>query len=735
MNMMKFLKQLNIFSLTDSEETRRSQRILFLILLLSLGGSIVFMVVGLALSRDDITRTSILFTTLTLFCLWLFRRGYQTLLRFLIPFALLLTLNYHLVVGYGLNDVVLIFYPLVLVFAALVLNTRLTITLLVAAILSFFAIVYLETQKVFSFRLPLDYSDAITASIALIVTTVLVKAVANDLRRSFRQVQQSNRLLQAEITGRDQADRKLQQRAEEMYLLYQMGIALTSKQDLYHALRAMVKELKRLMITDAFHVALYDPQTDLLTYPLFLNVEEDLQIAPRKLSDNPGLSGEVIATRQTLYIPDITDPETQRAHNIVIIVDVGMRCYVGIPLLLEDRVIGIMSVQARLPHAYNQEQIRLLETLAAQVVITIEKSRLLEQVQQELVERQQAEESLRASQERYRLISEVISDYTFSTQLDTQGQLQLNWVAGAFEAITGYTFEEYVANGGWLAALYPEDVTQDAKDMETLRANKPVISEVRTFTKSGQLRWVRVYAHPVWDTERNQMVGIYGAVQDITRRKQAEEEILNSLKEKELLLKEVHHRVKNNMQVIVSMLNLQSAQVSDDRILALLRESQNRVRSMALVHEKLYQSASLEQIDFHDYAHHLVSTLFHSYSPHASAIDLKIEIGDIILSIDAAIPCGLIINELVSNALKHAFPNQRAGEVIVGLRRLTPQTLELVVENNGVTFPETIDFRHTESLGMQLMLSLVKQLSGEIEMQRLNPGTRFLIRFTPLAGR
>ncbi len=735
MSPMKLSDLINSFTALNHDDAQRSQRILFLILLLSLGGSTVFMVVGLALSRDDITRTSILFTALTLFCLWLFYKGYQTLPRFLIPFALLLTLNYHLVVGYGLNDVVLIFYPLVLVFAALVLNTRLTITLLVAAILSFFAIVYLETQKVFSFRLPLDYSDAITASIALIVTTVLVKAVANDLRRSFRQVQQSNRLLQAEITGRDQADRKLQQRAEEMYLLYQMGIALTSKQDLYHALRAMVKELKRLMITDAFHVALYDPQTDLLTYPLFLNVEEDLQIAPRKLSDNPGLSGEVIATRQTLYIPDITDPETQRAHNIVIIVDVGMRCYVGIPLLLEDRVIGIMSVQARLPHAYTQEQIRLLETLAAQVVITIEKSRLLEQVQQELVERQQAEESLRASQERYRLISEVISDYTFSTQLDTQGQLQLNWVAGAFEAITGYTFEEYVANGGWLTALYPEDVAQDAKDMETLRANKPVISEVRTFTKSGQLRWVRVYAHPVWDAERNQMVGIYGAVQDITRRKQAEEEILNSLKEKELLLKEVHHRVKNNMQVIVSMLNLQSAQVSDDRILALLRESQNRVRSMALVHEKLYQSASLEQIDFHDYAHHLVSTLFHSYSPHASAIDLKIEIGDIVLSIDAAIPCGLIINELVSNALKHAFPNQRAGEVIVGLRRLTPQTLELVVENNGVTFPETIDFRQTESLGMQLMLSLVKQLSGEIEMQRLNPGTRFLIRFTHLAGR
>jgi len=732
---MKYFKRLNLFTLANNEEAGRSQRILFLILLLSLGGSTVFMGVGLALSRYDITRTSILFTALTLFCLWLFRRGYQTLPRFLIPFALLLTLNYHLVVGYGLNDVVIIFYPLVLVFAALVVNTRLTLTLLVAAVLSLFAIVYLETQKVFSFRLPLDYSDAITASIALIVTTALIKVVANDLRRSFRQVQQSNRLLQAEITGHDQADRKLEQRAEEMYLLYQMGVALTSKQDLYHALRALVKELKRLMITDAFHVVLYDAQTDLLTYPLFLNLQEDLQIAPRKLSDNPGLSGEVITTRQTLYLPDILDPEIQRAHTIVIIVDVGIRSYIGIPLLLEDRVIGVMSVQSRLPHAYSQEQIRLLETLAAQVVITIEKSRLLERVKQELAERQQAEESLRASQERYRLISEVISDYTFSTQLDSTGQLRLNWVAGAFEAITGYTFEDYLANGGWLAALHPEDVGQDTEDIEALRSNKPVITEVRTFTKGGHLRWVRVYAHPLWDVERDQLTGIYGAVQDITQRKNAEEAILNSLKEKELLLKEVHHRVKNNMQVIVSILNLQSTYTQDAATLDLLQASQNRVRAMAMVHEKLYQSENLAQIDFRDYAHHLISTLFHSYSPHTSDVDLKIEIGDIVLGIDAAIPCGLIINELVSNALKHAFPDNRPGTILVAVNESASQRIELIVEDDGVGFAAGIDFRKTDSLGMQLVLSLVKQLAGEIEMIRLPRGTRISILFLHLSKR
>jgi PAS domain S-box-containing protein len=143
----------------------------------------------------------------------------------------------------------------------------------------------------------------------------------------------------------------------------------------------------------------------------------------------------------------------------------------------------------------------------------------------EIAERKLAEAALRASEERYRLISTVSSDYMFSTQLGPDGELHLNWVAGAFESITGYTFEEYAAHGGWLAALHPDDITQDARDMEALRANRPVVTEVRTITKSGALRWVRVYAHPVWDEANHRLVGIYGAVQDITERKQAEEAV------------------------------------------------------------------------------------------------------------------------------------------------------------------------------------------------------------------
>ena len=166
-------------------------------------------------------------------------------------------------------------------------------------------------------------------------------------------------------------------------------------------------------------------------------------------------------------------------------------------------------------------------------------------------DRGEAGRALAASEERYRLISEVISDYTFSTKLDSEGRLFLNWVAGAFERITGYTYEEYVARGGWLAALHPDDLEQDARDMETLRSNRPVVSELRTFTKDGAVRWVRVYGHPVWDPGRNQLVGIYGAVQDVTDRRKAEaerEELIRELEAKNAELERFTYTVSHDLK-------------------------------------------------------------------------------------------------------------------------------------------------------------------------------------------
>lgn len=190
-----------------------------------------------------------------------------------------------------------------------------------------------------------------------------------------------------ELTELKRLEEEAKRRANEVTLLYRLGLALAGGDDLYHALRAFANELKQVISADAFHIGLYDEETDIFSYSLFLNLDEDVQPPSRKLREKPGLALEVISGRKTVYLEDMDDPETRRNHHILVIVDAPIRSYLGIPLVLDDRVIGIMSVQSLQPRAYTREQIRLLETIAAQVAMTIEKSRLLEQLQRELAER------------------------------------------------------------------------------------------------------------------------------------------------------------------------------------------------------------------------------------------------------------------------------------------------------------------------------------------------------------
>jgi len=209
-----------------------------------------------------------------------------------------------------------------------------------------------------------------------------------------------------DITDHKRVNTELRQRADEVSLLYRLSLALAGGQNLYMTLRGFVQELKNVMVVDAFHIGLYDAETDIFNYPLFLNLDEDFQPPPRKLRENPGLTWEVISTRKTLYLPDVTNPETQLKYKIVVVVEAPIRSYIGIPLILQERVIGIMSVQSIQKNAYTQNQIRLLETLAAQAAITIEKLNLLEQLQLELVERRKTEIEL----EERDAILEVVAD-------------------------------------------------------------------------------------------------------------------------------------------------------------------------------------------------------------------------------------------------------------------------------------------------------------------------------------
>jgi len=210
-----------------------------------------------------------------------------------------------------------------------------------------------------------------------------------------------------DITGQKHAEESVQQRAEEISLLYRLSLALSSEQDLYLALRAFEKELKQVVPLDAFHVGLYDQVNDIFSYSLFLNLGEDLQPQPRSLKETPGLTWDVISKRKTLYIPDLTDPETQRKHTILWVVDAPIRSYVGIPLMLQDHVIGVMSAQSVQVSAYDEEQIPLLETIATQVAITIEKLSLFERSQDELAERKKAEAELRKRENILEVVAEA----------------------------------------------------------------------------------------------------------------------------------------------------------------------------------------------------------------------------------------------------------------------------------------------------------------------------------------
>ncbi len=217
-------------------------------------------------------------------------------------------------------------------------------------------------------------------------------------------------------------------------------------------------------------------------------------------------------------------------------------------------------------------------------------------------------------------------------------------------------------------------------------------------------------------------------LKEVSERKEAEARVKASLAEKEVLLKEIHHRVKNNLQIISSLLNLQSRHAADRLTREMFKESRSRVKSMALIHEQLYESEDLARINTADYIQRLTADLFRSYKLDSSDVALSLNVSHVLLGVDVAIPCGLILNELVSNSLQHAFPKGRKGEVCVDLNAVEHDELTLTVSDNGVGLPEALDFRRSESLGLQLVNTLVEQLKGTIEHAG-NHGTEFKVTF------
>ncbi len=248
--------------------------------------------------------------------------------------------------------------------------------------------------------------------------------------------------------------------------------------------------------------------------------------------------------------------------------------------------------------------------------------------------------------------------------------------------------------------------------------------------KEGTSFPVEYSAYPIIDDD--QTTGAVIAFTDISERKEYLSRIESSLKEKEVLLREIHHRVKNNLQIISSMLNIQSSYITDKKSQIIFEESRNRVRSMALIHEKLYQNESLSKLNLKEYVQELVNNLIKSYRKNINKIDAEIKINGIFLTADTAIPLGLIINELVSNSLKYAFPDERKGNITLSIFPISGTRFRMIVKDDGIGLPDDFDFKNTDTLGLQLVNSLINQLDGEIVLQN-GLGTQFDIDFKAIS--
>jgi PAS domain S-box-containing protein len=336
----------------------------------------------------------------------------------------------------------------------------------------------------------------------------------------------------------------------------------------------------------------------------------------------------------------------------------------------------------------------------------------------------------RASQDTAQLLSTLVQSSHDAIIAYDEAGLVVGWNAGAARSF-GWQAEEVLGKPADL--FVPAELRAEHRErmQRAIGGESQPTFETMRVGKSAEPREFEIKLSPILGAS-GEVRGASEICRDVTLAKVQDRALRASLREKEILLKEVHHRVKNNLQVISSLLNLQASYLPTPELRGLLAESQARVQSIALVHEQLYQSHDLAHIDFEAYIRVLVGGVFQAQTRLGQPIGCVIEASHILLDVDTSVPCGLIVNELITNALKHAFPGERGGQIVVRLARLSAERYELCVSDDGIGLPEKLDPRNTTSLGLELVFTLAEQLAAEVTVERKH-GTLFRFQFSPVA--
>ena len=344
-------------------------------------------------------------------------------------------------------------------------------------------------------------------------------------------------------------------------------------------------------------------------------------------------------------------------------------------------------------------------------------------ITRDITERKKAEQELSESERKFRSVVENANDAIYIITADG-----FQYVNSAFERLTGFASKDVCKKSfDFWKIIHPEDVKMIREREEARKKGEEVPSryEFRILAKGGKTKIVEPATVHIGEKGELKVMGI---LRDVTDRIHAEEKIKASLHEKDVLLREIHHRVKNNMQIISSLLRLQSRSIGDDHMVDVFKESQNRIRSMALIHEKLYQTEDFTRINFAEYIRSLIVHLFHTYQANPNSVRMKTEMEEVFLDIHRAIPCGLIINEVVSNSLKYAFPGNKKGEVYIKLSSNRQKKIKLILSDSGIGLPKSINLLEPETLGLQLVSDLITQIEGTVRLERTK-GTAYHISF------
>ncbi|OIP71443.1 MAG: hypothetical protein AUK48_12455 [Oscillatoriales cyanobacterium CG2_30_44_21] len=387
------------------------------------------------------------------------------------------------------------------------------------------------------------------------------------------------------------------------------------------------------------------------------------------------------------------------------------------PLEYENRNLGDIIAYFDSPRHFTAEEIQLTQTIITYVAIALT--------------RKEAEIALKESQQFIQRIADTTPSILYIFDIEEYRNIYCNQ---SITSILGYTPQQIQSMDRFLLknVVHPHDLFKVMEHYQQIRHSQTsdlFVIEYRMIDAEGDCKWFYSQETGFLRNPDGTIKQTIGCASDITKLKEVETRLQASLVEKEVLIREVHHRVKNNLSVIDSLLSMQARYVHDDQALRLLLDSQRRIHTMALIHEQLYQSHDMGKVDFCEYLHRLTTNLYSSTNFNSEQVQLKLDVNPIILNIDTAISLGLIVNELLTNCFKHAFPDRPNGLIEVILQKSAiDQNLHLIIQDDGIGIPKNIDSRETDSLGLRLVKILAQQLRASFDVST-EAGTSFHFTF------